>query len=125
MQKRIKLRYAQNEMAVLEQTDDSTKTRIWISLDELRAIVEFLKNPTDAPFVFYNSKYPDPLCVRFNFNDNSYLIERGESVLSGVRGGKEDDEEVEEEPKDSRGNAFKIFKKFMTSLAGEHEESEV
>ena len=118
MQQRIKLRYAENEMAILEQRQAENSSRISLSLYELRGVVDFLKNPTDAPYIFY-SQHPEPLSVQFNGEDQSYQISRGEIVLSGVRG-KPDTEEAVEAPQEesqSGRHAFQVFKNLMNRLS--------
>lgn len=113
---RIKLRYAQNDMAVLEQRDESDTTRLILTLYELRGIVDYLKSPTEAPFVFY-SQHPEPLSVQFNSEDMSYQIERGGTVLQGVRG-KPEEVHQEDKPEENSGKyGFRIFKRLMAKLS--------
>ena len=115
MKQRIRLRYAPNETAILEQRSDSTTHKIELSLYELRGIVEFLKNPTDAPYVFY-SQHPEPLRVTFNLDDATYEIVRGETILTGVRGNPIQADEEPQVQVESRKNAFKVFKELIGRL---------
>jgi hypothetical protein len=60
------------------------------------------------------------LSVQYNGGDRTYKIERGDTVLCGIRGRRKDEEAVEEkEPNDSGKYAFQIFKKIMSRL-GRH-----
>lgn len=120
MQK-IKLRYAQDDMAFLEQECDSETLRISITRHELRGIVHFLKNPTEGRYRFY-SRLPRPVMIRFNSEDDSYLIERAGVQLFGSRTKALDDIKQAESSRDraqAQRAAFAIFKKFVGRLGAQ------
>lgn len=116
MLKKIKLRYAQNDMAFLEQKVDSETHKITLTRHELRGIVNFLKNPTEGRYRFY-SRLPRPVMVRFNSDDESYLIEREGVRLFGSRTKEEEASELTSLDEAGQKRAFAVFKEFVGRLS--------